>query len=109
VFEDISPSLEFIEEFIDHSFWDELIVRFAERDAARQPGGYEKLDLLSHEDRHALVDPFEGGMPRSSMNEASTGWKSPNGSLATHRSPLQRMTDFTCLPSISRRFSDRFP
>lgn len=58
-FEDTSRSLEFIDEFVDHSFWDELIVRFAERDAARQAGGYEKLDLLSHEDRHALVDPFE--------------------------------------------------
>jgi len=57
--EDTSRSLEFIDEFIDHSFWDELIVRFAERDAARQAGGYEKLDLLDHEDRHALVDPLE--------------------------------------------------
>ena len=58
-FEDTSRSLEFIDEFVDHSFWDELIVRFAERDAARKAGSYEKLDLLSHEDRHALVDPFE--------------------------------------------------
>ncbi len=58
-FEDTSRSLEFIDEFVDHSFWDELIVRFAERDAARQAGGYEKLDQLSHEDRHALVNPFE--------------------------------------------------
>ena len=57
--EDTSRSLEFIDEFVDHSFWDELIVRFAERDAARQAGGYEKLDLLNHEDRHAFVDPFE--------------------------------------------------
>jgi hypothetical protein len=57
--EDTSRSLEFIDEFVDHSFWDELIVRFAERDAARQAGGYEKLDLLGHEERHAFVDPFE--------------------------------------------------
>ena len=57
--EDTSRSLEFIDEFVDHSFWDELIVRFAERDAARQAGGYGKLDLLNHEDRHALVDPLE--------------------------------------------------
>lgn len=57
--ENISRSLEFIDEFVDHSFWDELIVRFAERDAARQSGGYEKLDQLGHEDRHALVDTFE--------------------------------------------------
>lgn len=58
-FEDTSRYLEFIDEFVDHSFWDELIVRFAERDAARQSGGYEKLDQLGHEDRHALVDTFE--------------------------------------------------
>ena len=58
-FEDTSRSLEFIDDFVDHSFWDELIIRFAERDAARQAGGYEKLDLLGHEDRHALVDPIE--------------------------------------------------
>jgi len=57
--EDTSRSLEFIDEFVDHSFWDELIVRFAERDAARQAGGYEKLDLLDHEDRHALLEPLE--------------------------------------------------
>ncbi len=58
-FEAASRSLEFIDEFVDHSFWDELIVRFAERDAARQTGGYEQLELLEHEDRHALVDPIE--------------------------------------------------
>lgn len=57
--EDTSHSLEFIDEFVDHSFWDELIFRLAERDAARQAGGYEKLDLLGHEDRHAFIDPFE--------------------------------------------------
>lgn len=58
-FEDTSHSLEFIDEFVDHSFWDELIIRFTERDAARQAGGYEQLNLLSHKDRHALVDPIE--------------------------------------------------
>lgn len=57
--EETSRSMEFIDEFVDHSFWDELIVRFAERDAARQADGYEKLDLLGHEERHAFVDPFE--------------------------------------------------
>jgi hypothetical protein len=57
--EETSRSMEFIDEFVDHSFWDELIVRFAERDAARQASGYDKLDLLGHEERHAFVDPFE--------------------------------------------------
>jgi hypothetical protein len=58
-FEEISRSLTFIDDFVDHSFWDELIVRFAERDAARQAGGYEQLDLLGHEERHAILDPLE--------------------------------------------------
>jgi hypothetical protein len=57
--EETSRATEFIDEFVDHSFWDELIVRFAERDAARQAGGYDKLDQLGHEERHAFVDPFE--------------------------------------------------
>ncbi len=58
-FEDTSQSLTVIDNFVDHSFWDELIIRFAERDAARQAGGYEQLDRLSHEERHVLVDPIE--------------------------------------------------
>ncbi len=58
-FEEGSNVMDFVDEFVDHSFWDELIIRLAERDAARQVGGYEQLDLLSHEDRHALEDPLE--------------------------------------------------
>ncbi len=51
--------MDFVDEFVDHAFWDELIIRFAERDAARQVGGYEQLDLLPRENRHALEDPIE--------------------------------------------------
>lgn len=58
-FEESSNVMDFIDEFVDHAFWDELIIRLAERDASRQVGGYEQLDLLSHEDRHALEDPLE--------------------------------------------------
>ncbi len=58
-FEDSTKAMTFVDEFVDHSFWDELIVRFAERDAARQVGGYEQLNLMSHEDLHALEDPIE--------------------------------------------------
>ncbi len=88
--EDTSRSLEFIDEFVDHSFWDELVARFAERDAARQAGGYEKLDQLSHEDRHALVDPFEEryveefnerGIDRLEIVERFSGNSKP---IATH-------------------------
>ncbi|MGE5174551.1 MAG: hypothetical protein ACM3MD_12065 [Betaproteobacteria bacterium] len=56
-FEERSKTMDFIDEFVGHAFWDELIIRLAERDAARQVGGYEQLNLLSHEDRHALEDP----------------------------------------------------
>ncbi len=58
-FEDSSNSLKAIDEFVDHSFWDELIIRFAERDASRQVGGYEQLDQLDHQGRHAVLDPIE--------------------------------------------------
>ncbi len=58
-FEESSDAMVFVDEFVDHSFWDELIVRFAERDAARMAGGYEQLNQLSHEDQHALEDPIE--------------------------------------------------
>lgn len=57
--EETSDTWQFIDEFVDHSFWDELIIRFTERDAARQAGSYEQLNQLSHEERHALEDPIE--------------------------------------------------
>ncbi len=58
-FEESSRVMDFVDEFVDHSFWDELIIRFAERDAARQAGGYEQLNLMSREDQRALEDPAE--------------------------------------------------
>ena len=58
-FEDTSEVMTFVDEFVDQSFWDELIIRFAERDAARQVGGYEQLNQLSPEVLHALEDPLE--------------------------------------------------
>jgi len=48
-----------IDEFVDRSFWDELVIRFTERDAGREVGGYERLEQMGHEDRHALEDPIE--------------------------------------------------
>lgn len=57
--EETTDTWQLIDEFVDHSFWDELVIRFIERDAARQAGGYEQLNQLSHEERHALEDPFE--------------------------------------------------
>jgi hypothetical protein len=58
-FEEASKALVFIDEFVDDSFWDELIIRLAERDAAQQVGGHEQLGLLSVEDVHALRSPIE--------------------------------------------------
>ncbi len=58
-FEESSKAMTFVDEFVDHSFWDELIVRFSERDAARQAGGYEQLNQLSPEALHALEDPLD--------------------------------------------------
>ncbi len=57
--EETTGTGQLIDEFVDRSFWDELVIRFTERDAARTAGGYEQLDQLSHEERHALEDPIE--------------------------------------------------
>jgi hypothetical protein len=58
-FEEASKATVFIDEFVDDSFWDELIIRLAERDAAHQAGGYEQLGLLNPADKHALQAPIE--------------------------------------------------
>ena len=56
-FEDTSKAEEFIDEFVDDSFWDELVYRLSERDAAHRVGGYAQFRLLSPEDRTALETP----------------------------------------------------
>jgi hypothetical protein len=58
-FEEASKAILFIDEFVDDSFWDELIIRLAERDAAQQAGGYDRLHLLSNEEQHKLRTPVE--------------------------------------------------
>jgi hypothetical protein len=58
-FEEASKAILFIDEFVDDSFWDELIIRLAERDAAQQGGGYDRFRLLSHDEQHALRAPLE--------------------------------------------------
>lgn len=58
-FEDTTKAVGFIDEFADDSFWDELVFRLAERDAARRAGGYEKLRLLSPDERTELLVPVE--------------------------------------------------
>ena len=56
-FEDTTKTEEFIDEFVDDSFWDELVYRLSERDAAHRLGGYAQFRLLSPEDRTALETP----------------------------------------------------
>jgi hypothetical protein len=58
-FEDMTKAVTFIDEFVDDSFWDELVFRLAERDVAHRVGGYEQLRLLSPDDRTALLTPAE--------------------------------------------------
>ncbi len=58
-FDDESRSWDFIDEFVDDTFWDELIDRLTQRDAERQAGGYENLRTLSTEERLALESPIE--------------------------------------------------
>ncbi len=56
-FEDATEAAEFIDEYVDDTFWDELVYRLSERDAAHRVGGYEQFRLLSPEDRTALETP----------------------------------------------------
>lgn len=77
-FEDNSRSWEFIDEFTDETFWDELTHRMTERDLARTAGGYDKLRSLSREDWSSLEAPvherysdefYENGIERLEIVE----------------------------------------
>ncbi len=57
-FEDSTRAWEFIDEFTDDTFWDELVHRLAERDASRIVGSFEQLDSLKSEDRLSLETPL---------------------------------------------------
>jgi hypothetical protein len=58
-FEDSTKAVGFVDEFVDDSFWDELVFRLAERDVAHRVGGYDQLRLLGPDDRTALLTPAE--------------------------------------------------
>ncbi|HUJ17713.1 MAG TPA: hypothetical protein VL197_06945 [Nitrospirota bacterium] len=47
-----------VNEFGEHLFWDELINRLTERDAARHAGGRDRLNALSDSDRLAVEGPI---------------------------------------------------
>jgi len=57
-FEENSPSWEFIDDFMEDTFWDELIHRLTDRDVTRQVGGYEQLEKLTMTERFAHEGPI---------------------------------------------------
>jgi hypothetical protein len=58
-FESGTPIHEFIDEYDDETFWDELTRRLAERDLVAQMGGWEKVQRLSTEDRIRKLGQLE--------------------------------------------------
>ncbi len=50
-FEETSECTEFIDEFENDTFWEELIHRLVDRDLARQEGGIENVMKLSMKER----------------------------------------------------------
>ena len=57
--EETGSAREFIEEFENDTFWDELASRLAERDSARKVGGVKNLFKLSFEERAEIIWSFE--------------------------------------------------
>jgi hypothetical protein len=56
-FENTAQSWEFIDEFMDDTFWDELVHRFADRDVARTIGGLDRTDKLNMTERFTIEAP----------------------------------------------------
>ncbi|MBX3014156.1 MAG: hypothetical protein KF832_21725 [Caldilineaceae bacterium] len=54
-----TPIHEFIDEYDDETFWDELTRRLAERDLLAQLGGWEKMQKLSTEERIRRLGQLE--------------------------------------------------
>jgi hypothetical protein len=57
--DETGPAREFIEEFENDTFWEELTSRLADRDSARKAGGVENFSKLSFEDRLKIMLPLE--------------------------------------------------
>jgi hypothetical protein len=58
-YETIGQDEEFIEEFENDSFWEELISRLAIRDMIRHVGGTDKLSQMNGEERLHMQLPLE--------------------------------------------------
>jgi hypothetical protein len=57
-FDDTTLSWEFIDDFTEETFWDELIHRLTDRDLSRKVGGNELMDKLSMKERFTLESPI---------------------------------------------------
>ncbi len=57
-FEETSPFMDFIEEFENDTFWDELIERLVERDLIRQEGE-EKVFNMTPQERFRKEEPLQ--------------------------------------------------
>jgi hypothetical protein len=58
-YEEKSSTQAFINEYDNDSFWEELTSRLAERDLARQLGGYDRISLLSPEELFEKLGQLE--------------------------------------------------
>ena len=58
-YDETSKAMDFVDEFENDSFWEELIHRLAERDLTRQEGGVENVMKLSWEERLTKEVPLE--------------------------------------------------
>ncbi len=57
-FEDTSPGMDFVREFENDTFWNELVQRLVERDLIRQVGEERLLSMATHE-RFEKEEPLE--------------------------------------------------
>lgn len=56
-FENTAESWAFIDDFMDDTFWDELVHRLAERDIERAVGGIDRKESLTMTERFTLEAP----------------------------------------------------
>ncbi len=57
-FENDALSHKLVDEYEEHSFWDQLISRLTMRDAAQEAGGRERLEAMGDEEREKVERPI---------------------------------------------------
>lgn len=58
-FEELSAAHTFLDEYVNHVFWDQLVRQLTERDAAVKAGGSEKLEALNDDERERIEQPIK--------------------------------------------------